>query len=159
MAQNNNPSVQEKSLEAHTSEAVNLANSARQIEVTSVEAPRTRVKVRLGRASLALAAATTVIGAGAASLGDWDASARPDQATKNDGMVQIESPDSMTPWELAQDVKDKDADLREVASAIQEQADSQGYQGVDAGELFVLPDEFVSEEAEKLYAPEEELPR
>ncbi len=155
MAQSNNPSVPEKSLETHTNEAINLAHSARQIEVNAVEAPRTRVKVRLGRASLVLAAATTVIGAGAASLGDWDASARPDHATKNDGMVEVVAPDNMTAWELAQLSKDKDADLRKVAYKISEQADSQGYPGVDAGELFVLPDEYVSEEAERQYAPEE----
>lgn len=78
MAQSNNPSVPEKSLETHTNEAINLARSARQIEVTAVEAPASRLKVtarRVGAATLATAAFGTL----GISVGGYVADADPEK--------------------------------------------------------------------------------
>lgn len=151
MSQNSPSSAENKSFKTHADEAISIANPAKNIEVTDTSSPKQEVKIRWGRVLATSAAVGTVA---IAFMGEG-VSANNDKDTQKPDVVQIESPGSMTPWELAQDVKDEDADLREVAGAIQEQADSMGDKGVDAYEVFTLPDEYISEEAERQYAPEE----
>lgn len=91
--------------------------------------------------------------AAAAAVGGVQAIEGSNQPAK---MVQIEAPGSGTAWDFAREIRDKDASLREVSSLIADQADKQGYPGVEPGEIYTLPDDLISEESEQQYTPDKQ---
>lgn len=112
-----------------------------------------RVTKRGKRVAVAVGTLILSVGAGIfATGGDSDADSSPAR------MIQIQAPDNGTAWDLAKEIKTPDSSLREVSDIISKQADAQGYQGVDYGEVYELPASVVSKEAADQYAvaPNEE---
>lgn len=72
----------------------------------------------------------------------------PDHGTSNQpGNVTVEFQNNGTAWDAAKEIKDTDADLRELAGEIKEQTDAQGDPGVQAGETAILPAADISKQA------------
>lgn len=107
----------------------------------------TAEKLKVGAAATGLAItgiATSVLGINAV--------VNPDQGTNDQsGNVTVQFDKDGTAWDTAADIKDTDADQKDLAGMIKEQTDKQGYPGVQAGETAVLPADDVSKEALEKY--------